>query len=158
MLAVAADRGRRLDPWNHRLSGPPCRAVFAFGWLQVLAVTFLINHFDLFGLRQVWLQLVGRAYSRVPLAMPGPYRHVRHPLYLGFLFAFWATPTMTVAHLLFAMATTAYMLLAIQFEEGDLIREHGAAYAEYRQRVPMLVPLGGRPERGAPAGREVLER
>jgi methanethiol S-methyltransferase len=114
--------------------------VFAAGWAQVLAVTFVINHFDLFGLRQVWLQLIGRPYSRVPLATPGPYRLVRHPLYLGFLLAFWAAPVMTVAHLVFAVATTAYMLLAIQFEERDLVREHGAGYEEYRRRTPMLLP------------------
>jgi protein-S-isoprenylcysteine O-methyltransferase Ste14 len=129
-------------------------AVFAYGWLQVLAVTFLINHFDLFGLRQVWLQLVGRPRAKVPLAKPGPYRVVRHPLYLGFLLAFWATPTMTAAHLLFAMATTAYILLAIQFEEHDLLREHGPAYAEYRRQVPMILPLGRRPEGASGAARE----
>lgn len=119
-------------------------AVFAFGWLQVLAVTFVINHFDLFGLRQVWLHLRGRPYSKVRLQTPGPYRIVRHPLYLGFVLAFWATPTMTVAHLVFAIATTAYMVLAIQFEERDLAREHGSGYEEYRGRVPMLLPIGTR--------------
>jgi protein-S-isoprenylcysteine O-methyltransferase Ste14 len=125
---------------------PAARALiwtaFGYGWIQVLVMTFLINHFDLFGLRQVWLHLRGRHYTRVGFAMPAPYRMVRHPLYLGFLVAFWAAPTMTVAHLVFALATTAYIVLAIQFEEHDLEREHGAAYREYRERVPMLLPFG----------------
>src|SRR5262245_3807341 len=90
-------------------------ALFAFGWGLVLVATFLINHFDLFGLRQVWLQLVGRPYTSLRFATPGPYRVVRHPLYVGWFFAFWMTPTMTTAHLVFAIATTTYILLAIQF-------------------------------------------
>jgi protein-S-isoprenylcysteine O-methyltransferase Ste14 len=114
--------------------------LFGFGWLLVLVTTFLINHFDLFGLRQVWLHLRGQPYTQLHFVMPGPYQLVRHPLYVGWLFAFWATPMMTVAHLLFAMATTAYILIAIQLEERDLVRAHGLDYVRYRHRVPMLIP------------------
>ena len=117
------------------------RGFFAFGWALVLISTFLINHFDLFGLRQVWLYLRGRRYTTLQFGTPGPYRLVRHPLYVGWLFAFWSTPTMTLAHLLFSIATTAYILLAIQFEERDLAREHGQAYEAYRRSVPMLIPF-----------------
>jgi protein-S-isoprenylcysteine O-methyltransferase Ste14 len=120
--------------------------VFAAGWGTVLVVTFLINHFDLFGLRQVWLPLIGRPYSRIEFRTPAPYRVVRHPLYFGFLLAFWMTPTMTLAHLVFAITTTAYILVAIQLEERDLISEYGSAYEEYREHVPMLLPVkAGRP-------------
>ena len=120
------------------------RGLFAFGWFLVLISTFLINHFDLFGLRQVWLYLLGRPYETLRFRTPGPYRLVRHPLYVGWLFAFWMTPVMTLAHLLFSIATTAYILLAIQFEERDLVREHGDTYKDYRQSVPMLVPFVGK--------------
>src|SRR5918993_51996 len=120
-------------------------ALFAFGWLQVLVMTFLIDHFDLFGLRQVWLHLRGKQYTRVHFATPAPYRVIRHPLYLGFMIAFWAAPTMSVTRLVFAIATTAYILIALQFEENDLSHEHGDAYQQYRRRVPMLMPgFGGR--------------
>jgi len=116
------------------------RGLFAFGWALVLVSTFMINHFDLFGMRQVWLYLMGRPYTTLRFGTPGPYRLVRHPLYVGWLFAFWMTPVMTFAHLLFSIATTAYILLAIQLEERDLVREHGESYEEYRRSVPMLIP------------------
>lgn len=114
----------------------------AFGWLLVLATTFLINHFDLFGLRQVWLHFRNRRYEAVRFNTPGPYKLIRHPLYLGFLFAFWCTPTMSVAHLFFAVMTAAYILVGIYLEERDLQDAH-PEYADYKRRTPMLVPRLG---------------
>jgi methanethiol S-methyltransferase len=129
--------------WNVEL--PVLRAVlyglFALGFLLVLVSTFLINHFDLFGLRQVYLYLRGKPYTQLRFGTPILYRHVRHPLYLGWLFAFWATPTMTIAHLVFALATTAYIFIAIQLEEKDLIDAYGNEYKRYRETVPMIVPV-----------------
>jgi protein-S-isoprenylcysteine O-methyltransferase Ste14 len=121
-------------------------AGFAFGWGLVLFSTFVINHFDLFGLRQTWRAFRGQPQARVQFAQPLLYRIVRHPLYLGWFFAFWSTPTMTVTHLLFAVVTTAYILVAIQLEERDLMSAH-SEYAEYRRNVPMIVP--GWPSRAA---------
>ena len=114
--------------------------VYFLGWGVVLLATFLINHFDLFGLRQAWLHFVGQEYTRLKLEEPLLYRYVRHPLYVGWLMVFWAAPTMTLAHLVFALVTTVYILVAIQWEERDLVNEHGRAYEEYRRRVPMLIP------------------
>jgi methanethiol S-methyltransferase len=125
---------------DHPVAKAALWSLFAAGWLQVLVTTFLINHFDLFGLRQVWMALIGKPYTPVGFVMPWIYGVVRHPLYLGFILAFWMTPTMTITHLVFAIATTGYILIAIQFEERDLVAEHGSAYERYRQRVPMLVP------------------
>jgi protein-S-isoprenylcysteine O-methyltransferase Ste14 len=123
-------------------------ALFAAGWLLVLLSTFIINHFDLFGLRQVYLY---HDYTPVEFKVSAFYKFVRHPLLLGFIIAFWATPRMTVGHLVFAAATTAYMLIAIQLEERDLASAHGEDYRAYRRQVPMLVPLPGRKSHAAGA-------
>lgn len=116
-------------------------AVAVLGWTIVLLSTFMIDHFDLFGLRQVWLAFVGRPYPSTSFRTPALYTLVRHPIYLGFLIAFWATPTMTLDHALFAGGTTLYVLIAIQLEERDLIARFGEQYREYRGRVHMLLPL-----------------
>ncbi len=123
------------DPWTraaiHALSG--------LGWLVLFLATFLIDHFDLFGLRQVWLRLLDRPYLPLPFRTPFLYRVVRHPLYVGWLLIVWAAPTMTAAHLLLAVGLSVYILVAIPLEERDLMRAH-REYAQYSERVPMLVP------------------
>jgi protein-S-isoprenylcysteine O-methyltransferase Ste14 len=117
---------------------------YTMGWSIVFLSTFLINHFDLFGLRQVWLYFLGRPYTQLPFRMPMFYRVVRHPLYLGFLIAFWSASVMTLAHFLFAILTTGYILTAIQLEEKDLLDDHGEKYRNYRKWVPMIIPFSKR--------------
>ena len=114
--------------------------LFWLGWLIVLLSTFMISHFDLFGLRQVFVNLQGKAYLHPEFTTRGLYRIVRHPIMLGFIIAFWAAPSMTLGHLVFAFATTAYILIALQFEEHDLVNMLGDTYSAYRKRVPMLIP------------------
>jgi protein-S-isoprenylcysteine O-methyltransferase Ste14 len=114
--------------------------LYLFGWLLLLYVTFLIDHFDLFGLAQVWRHLRGHSYRPPQFRTPSLYRLVRHPLYVGWFIIFWAAPVMTVAHLVFALMTTAYILVAIQLEERDLVTAFGSEYVAYRRRTPMILP------------------
>jgi protein-S-isoprenylcysteine O-methyltransferase Ste14 len=132
------------------LAEPVLYGIYALGLLTVLISTFLINHFDLFGMRQVWLYLLGRPYTPLVFGTPFFYRYVRHPLYVGWLLTFWAAPVMTVAHMFFAVMTTCYILVAIQFEESDLVTVHGEKYRRYQRDVPMLLPaLGPRVDSGS---------
>ena len=147
LVLFAAWRPITANVW--RVTAQPWRALLIAaalaGWAIVLLSTFLIDHFDLFGVRQVFARLRGRRPAEHDFKTPFLYRVVRHPIYLGFLIAFWATPAMTLGHLLFAAVMTGYILLGVRFEERDLIRMFGEQYSDYRRRVSMLIPgLGGR--------------
>jgi methanethiol S-methyltransferase len=148
LLALICWKWRPLPAVVWDVSSPSLRAallaLFAVGWLILLLSTFIINHFDLFGLRQVYLQMHGREYTPVKFVERAFYKYVRHPLYLGFLISFWAAPRMSVGHLVFSIATTGYILVGIYFEERDLMTFHGAEYGSYRARVPMLLPTGAK--------------
>jgi protein-S-isoprenylcysteine O-methyltransferase Ste14 len=148
------------QPWPTVLwdiQSPAPRAVlwvlFAIGWLAVPAVSLMIHHFDLFGVRQVWLYFQQRPYVPLAFRTPFAYGWVRHPLYVAWALAFWATPTMTAGHLLFALSLTIYMVLASMVEERDLLRHFGESYQQYRQQVPRFLPLprgrAHRPENSA---------
>jgi methanethiol S-methyltransferase len=132
--------------WNVSASpvGTGLLGVFCVGWLILLLATFMINHFDLFGLRQVYLRMRGLEYSPPRFTQRALYKLVRHPIMLGFLIAFWATPRMSLGHCIFSIATTGYILVGIALEERDLMRAHGEQYRAYRARVPMLLPFGTR--------------
>lgn len=117
------------------------QSLFWLGWLIVLLSTFMIDHFELFGFKQAYYYLKGKECSPIAFKAPGFYKGVRHPIYLGFMIAFWSTPRMSLGHMFFAVMTTGYMLLAIQFEERDLLRAYGEKYVNYRKQVSMLTPV-----------------
>ena len=137
---------------DHPIGRVVLQLMFWVGWAVLLISTFLINHFELFGLRQVFAHVLGRSIPAQEFRTPGFYRHVRHPIYLGFVIAFWSTPTMSAGHLLFAIATTGYILIGIWFEERDLIEQFGARYRVYREQVGMLFPRPGKGRQQGHAG------
>jgi len=127
--------------WRGSAAGDVLLVMFAIGWLVVLLSTFMISHFELFGLTQAWRRLRNRPTPKASFKVVLLYRFVRHPIMLGFIIAFWSAPVMTYGHLLFSLLTTGYILVGIQLEEKDLMAAFGSAYARYRERVPMLIPL-----------------
>ncbi len=129
------------EPWRTLIIG-----LYFVGWGVLFYATWLINHFDLFGLRQIWYHFRKQTPPPMKFRVPGMHKYVRHPIYVGWLIIFWATPTMTVAHFVFAVMTTAYILIAIQFEEKDLVDEFGDDYRTYQKEVGMLVPKLGDPK------------
>lgn len=143
LLALLFWQWRPIGPRIWSLSGPGADvlwAIYAIGWVMAVSSTFLISHFDLFGLRQAWLHARRASYQPPAFTERGLYRRIRHPLMTGFLVVFWSAPTMTAGHLLFAAAATGYILVGIAFEEHDLIQNIGETYADYRARVPALIP------------------
>jgi protein-S-isoprenylcysteine O-methyltransferase Ste14 len=152
---------RPIGPVIYDLRSPVARGamwvLFATGWLLVPAASLMISHFDLFGTRQVWLHLQQKAYTHLPFHTPMLYKLVRHPLYVGWMISFWATPTLTAGHAMFAAFMTIYMLAAIPIEERDLIAAYGENYQQYRRRVPALIPRIKRRETLAPVMKPDLE-
>lgn len=142
------------EVWDVRgtMLGTVLAGTYWLGWGLLLLSTFLIDHFELFGLRQVWAYARGDEFHAPDFKTPALYRLVRHPIYLGFVIAFWSAPAMSVGHLLFSAAATGYILLGICFEERDLIAAYGQRYREYRARVPMLIPLPRARSDAAPRG------
>ena len=129
--------------WNveHPVGASVLWGLFGIGWVMIVLTSFVINHFDLFGLRQVYLHLRGMEYTPLEFKAKWIYKYIRHPLMLGWIIAFWATPQMSAGHLVFAVGTTIYILIGIQFEERDLVKSHGEDYENYRLKVSMLLPF-----------------
>ncbi len=129
--------------WDLRQTtiGVSLYVIYALGWIGLVVTTFYIDHFDLFGLRQVFLKLKGRPYTHLSFKVPGPYKFIRHPIYLGWFTIVWATPLMTVSHLIVAAGLTAYIIFAVRYEERDLIDTFGELYTMYREEVPRFIPV-----------------